>query len=482
MTMDDGALERAAFVPEPGSYRDGSAQVFYVGQRVLRGLDKAAAAEWEEFKVTQFFSQSQQDGRLVRTRELAGTEAGQLDAPLQRWPKILEHERVPFISYPYEWSFSMLRDAALLHLDLLEEALHEGFTTKDGTAFNVQWMGVRPVFLDIVSFERYRPGAPWAGYRQFCQLFLFPLMLRAYRKVPFQPWLRGHLDGVSPDDFRKLLSWRDCFRVGVLQHVLLHALLERNVSETSQSTQARLSRTGLGKAELALDIVRSTVRHLRKTVQRLKFNAVSTSWTGYVQDNSYSVADRELKARFVQSTVTEIKPALTWDLGCNTGEYSRLCADVGGYVIAIDADVSCIDRLYLALRAEGRTNILPLVGDLADSSPNMGWRGRERKGLVERGRPDLCLCLALLHHLVISHSLPMEEVLQWLAELRCPLVLEFVDREDPLATRLLHGRQDGCPEYSRQNFERGLRQLFDIEQCAELTDSHRTLYRVRPRA
>src|SRR5512133_1851854 len=203
-----------ASTPEPASFRDPEARVVYSASgEVLRELSPRAREDWDALERTRFFRRALEDGRIVATEELE--------------PGLLRHERLPFVSYPYEWPFEMLRDAALLQLSLLDDALAEGFVLKDGSPYNVQWRGSEPVFVDVGSFERLREGEPWAGYRQFCMLFLYPLMLQAYRGVPFQPWLRGAIDGITPAEANRLLSMRDRLRRGVLTHVVLHSRLER---------------------------------------------------------------------------------------------------------------------------------------------------------------------------------------------------------------------------------------------------------------
>jgi hypothetical protein len=160
-------------------------------------LGAAAADEWRAFAA----SALAQDRRIVATEDL-----GEAPPP---WAVLLRHERIPFVSYPYEWPFSLLKRAALLQLDLLTEAIGAGLILKDASPYNVQWNGASPVFIDVGSFERLREGEAWAGYRQFCQLQLYPLMLQAFRNVPYQPWLRGAIDGITPAEMRALLRLRD---------------------------------------------------------------------------------------------------------------------------------------------------------------------------------------------------------------------------------------------------------------------------------
>jgi hypothetical protein len=277
--------------------------------------------------------------------------------PEPPWEVTLRHERIPFVSYPYEWTFSMLQDAAILHLDLLLDALNEGMTMKDGYAFNVQWQGTRPVFIDVPSFERNPQGGPWAGYRQFCQTFLYPLLLQAHKDVPFRYWMRGSVNGLETRDVRNVMSTRDLLRAGVLKHVVLHGAMEARFTGKAQAVQSELR-------------------------------------DDYRQICNYTDADRGAKEAFVKQAAVETAPRLAWDLGANDGAYARLVAEHAGHVLAVDADELVVETLYRALRQERNTTILPLVMNLADASPGLGWRGRERKAFDQRDRPDLVLALA----------------------------------------------------------------------------------------
>lgn len=459
---------------EPGSYRDRDGRVFYDrGGGICRVLSDRALSEWEAVSRTQFFQTAMREGRVVHSERVEPVaENGQSAIP--GWAGVLAHARIPFVSYPYEWTFGMLKDAALLHLELLDAALVEDISLKDGTAYNIQWLGPRPVFIDVASFERLSPGQPWAGYRQFCQTFLFPLLLQAYRNVPFHPWLRGRLDGISPRECRNLMSLRDVFRRGVPAHVLLHAWLDgRHATKPIDVAQA-LPAAGFGK-----ELIRRNVASLARLIRGLHWNPPESTWSNYAEANSYAAADRRHKEEFVREVVQSQRWKLVWDLGCNTGNYSRIAAEYADGVVAFDADHLAVERLYRSLKGDSGSRaakILPLVTSVVDAAGGQGWRSAERKGIVDRGRPDLTLCLALVHHLVIGCGVPMPELIEWLAELKTNLVIEFVSKDDPMVRRLLNGRRDNYSDYEAGFFERLLQKHFQVVRSKTLESRTRTLY------
>jgi SAM-dependent methyltransferase len=385
---------------------------------------------------------------------------------------LLEHARVPFVSYPYEWTFSMLRDAAQLQLRLLRLALEEGLTLKDASPYNVQWRGAEPVFIDVGSFERAREGEPWAGYRQFCALYLYPLLLQAYKGVPFQPWLRGSLEGIEPAEARALFRGRDLLRRGVLTHIVLHSRLERRNADRSVRSELR-------EAGFKRELVVANVRRLERLVRRLEWRPRGSGWSAYGATTSYESEDAARKEAFVRAAAGE---GLVWDLGSNDGRFARIAAERADYVLALDGDAVVLDRLYRELREAGERRVQPLLVDLADPSPRRGWRCAERQTLEERGRPDFVLCLALLHHLAIARNVPLGELVDWLRALGAPLVVEFVDAADPQVQRLLAAKRPGTHgDYTRDRFESLLRAAFEVERTETLGSGTRTLYLARPR-
>lgn len=460
---------------EAGSFRDHDSRVFTTPDGVYRVLSGAALEDWRALAATELWRELLEEGRVV------ATEPAQLDA----LPDLLatdaagalRHDRVPFVSYPYEWPFSMLQDAALLQLELNRRALRADLTLKDASPYNVQWRGAAPIFIDIGSFERLRPSEPWAGYRQFCMLYLYPLMLQAYKDLPFHAVLRGSLDGIPPHDARAALSG-DRFRRGVLSNVVLHARLEARYADA----EGREVKRELGRAGFDSELLDTNFGKLHKLVRGLEWKAGETAWTGYGEDNSYDDAAAGRKAQFVREAAARRRSRLTWDVGCNDGSYSRIAADHADLVVAFDSDHATVDALYRRLREERRTDILALVMSVTDPSPNLGWRGLERASLERRGTPELALCLAVVHHVCITGNVPVRELLDWLRSLDTAVVVEFPDRGDAMVRRLLGAKRDGAnPDYDKAAFERALEERFDVERSEPVSET-RTLYEARPRA
>jgi SAM-dependent methyltransferase len=466
-----------AFDREPGSYRDRNSAVFYRNGEVFRGISAKALANWKRLTATRFFADFARRGSIVPTETVGEPNGGISEA----WAAVLRHERIPFVSYPYEWTFGMLKDAALLHLDLMLAALEEDFILKDSSPYNVQWHGARPVFIDIPSFEVLKQGQPWVGYRQFCELFLYPLMLMACKGVDFRPWLRGSIDGISAASLRPLLSPRDLLRPGVLMHVVAHDALQRRYSGSERNVGSALAQAGFDKALIVRNVL-----NLRKVVSRMVPKAGKTTgktaWSDYARTHSYGEADFEAKCAFVRNAASSRRWRRVWDLGCNTGTFSRIAAEHADDVVAMDGDWMAVEHLYQSQReCPGGGSILPLVIDLSDPSPGQGWRGTERKPLPERGRPDLTLCLALIHHLVISANIPMADFMRWLKGLGTALVIEFVGRDDEMAGTLLRNKDDQYDDYRTEVFEALLSEYFDVRDSRTLKGGKRSIYFALPR-
>jgi SAM-dependent methyltransferase len=347
---------------------------------------------------------------------------------------------------------------------------------KDSTPYNVQFNGARPVFIDVGAFERLREDELWTGYRQFCMLYLYPLLLQALHGVDFQPWLRGSVDGITPAQMRGLLSFRDRFRRGLTTSVFLHARLDRRDAAHGE-LKRELRRPGLGT-----QLILANARKMRKLVARLEWTPAESVWLTYGDRNTYTDHDARQKDEFVREVAASRPWSLAWDLGCNNGRHARIAAEGARHVVAIDADRGIVDLLYRDLRSAVDQSVLPLTMDIADPSPALGWRGRERKTLLERGRPDLVLALALVHHVTIGSNVPVKEFVDWLAELGGAVVVEFPTREDPMVQKLLAPKRERLhPDYERGFFERCLHEAFDVRRSQELASGTRTLYFVTPK-
>ena len=344
---------------DPASFRDPAARVLRHDGEILRYLTPTALRDWEALASKKFFEDCSSSGRIIATERTEPSPT--LPRP---WVAVLRHQTIPVVSYPYEWSFSMLQDAALLQLDLLLAALDEGMTLKDSTPFNVQWRGTQPVFIDIGSFKVAETGEPWAGYRQFCEMFLYPLLLQAYKDIPFHPWLRGSLEGVEAGHINNVMSLRDRLRPGVLTHVYLLSKIQSRYEGTQRDV-----RKDLRSAGFSAELVMRNVSRMRKTVERLQWSRGRSTWSEYAASNTYDQDDRDRKRKFVFKPRRDEPRPCVWDLGCNTGEYSRAVSEWAGQVVAVDADHLAVERLYRTLKDEHNTTILPLVGNLTDPSP-----------------------------------------------------------------------------------------------------------------
>jgi hypothetical protein len=476
--LGDTIQRQTSTRPEPGSFRDWDGRVFASDDVVLRSLSAQGLADWRRLASTELF------GRLVEAGELIGTspaDESELDDvrridPDGAWAGALRHERVPFVSYPYEWTFSMLQDAARLQLRLTAEALQEGLMLKDASPYNVQWRGVRPVFIDIGSFESLRPGEPWPGYRQFCMLYLYPLLLEAYRGLTFQSWLRGSPDGIRPEEFRALFARRDALRRGMLRHVFLLASLEGRNAGRGAEVRGELAAAGFD-----VRFVSANVERLAKLVDRLRSSTQRSAWEDYRSTCTYDEGDIAAKEDFVARVVGRTTRRLVWDLGCNDGRFSEIASTCSDLTLAIDSDPAVIDTIYRSLRAREGASILPLVMDVANPSPALGWRNSERATLVERGAPQLVLCLALVHHLSIAGNVPLREIVDWLRSFDCEVVVEFPHRDDPMVQRLIGAKRIGAhPDYYEETFAQLLRDACGVIDSVVLPSGKRTLYLMTP--
>ena len=450
----------------PASYRDAAGFVYRRSGVLYRQVNASFQDDFELFLSSGLYDELVNDGLLV---EHADAELANAAAPGAY--RVLRPRVVPFISYPYEWSFGQLRDAALLTLDLQARALRRGLTLRDASAFNVQFSRGRPVFIDTLSFGRYEEGRPWAAYRQFCEHFLGPLALMAGREPRLALLYRTFPDGIPLDIVSTLLGGRAFRSLGLWLHVRAHANAQRRFGNAGKEA----SRRTISKAALE-----RLVAHLRTTIEGLRWTPAGTTWADYEVEHNYSDAALSAKRALVAAHVAEVRPATVWDLGANAGLFSRIAADAGASVVSLDVDPAAVERHYARVRGSG-AEILPLVMDLRNPSPALGWAHRERMSLVERGRADLVLALALVHHLTLAGNVPLPHVASFLASVGRHAIVEFVPADDPQARRLLATRGEAPHDYSREAFETAFAEWFEIGEPEPVGDSGRLLYSMRLR-
>lgn len=453
---------------ETASFRDPASGVMRDGSRVLRYFDSTAAETFSALAAAGVLDDLVRRGAVIGWQTAAPADAQAVTALAPRAALVIEHPPLPFVSYAYEWPFEMLKAAALSTLDIQAAAFSAGFTLKDASPYNVQFLGTRPIFIDLGSFERHREGAPWAAYTQFCRLFLYPLLLDSLRGVPYHALLRSSLDGIDAARLGRLLRPRDKLRPSVFRDVVLQAWLERWAGAFEGRDE--LASVGIPKrAALRL------IARLRDAVGRLSSGLAPSHWSRYDETASYSADTRALKERAVAAAVGARSRPLVWDLGCNTGRFSLVAARSADHVVAVDADPAVVNSLARTT-FDGCANLLPLVVDVLDPSPDQGWAGAERLAFARRGRPDLVLCLGLLHHLVVHGQVPLGHVVSWLAGLAPDIVVEYVPPNDPGFQKLVRWRESPHHEYGVESLETALGTHFSSVARTELGPSGRVLY------
>ena len=456
--------------PHAASFRDPSGFVFVRDGILYRQVQHAYREHYDLLVSSGLLKKLVGDGLLVGHEECAAAPAS------PGAYKVLQPSAVDVISYPFEWSFGQLKDAALLTLRVQKRALAHGMTLKDATAYNVQYQGGRPIFIDTLSFEPYVEGQPWAAYGQFCQHFLAPLALMANVDVRLGGLLSTHLDGVPLDLASRLLPRRTWLRPGLAMHVHAHGAAQRryesgSAAQRAQPKQSKVSRRGL------IGIVDS----LERTILPLEWHPAGTEWADYEATHRYAEASQEDKRRLVKSWFDALIPVpeRIIDLGANAGSYSRLIAERGALVASVDGDPAAVELNYRRTCAETATTILPLLADFTNAPAGLGWNGEERASLFERVSADFALCLALIHHLAIGHNLPFDRIARWLARIAPRLIIEFVPKHDEQVQRLLASRVDVFRDYDAAAFQRAFERYFTIERRQAIAGSERTLYQMR---
>jgi len=448
-------------LPHPASFRDRSGHIFIREDTLLRQINHSYKEDYNFLINSGLYKTLVEKGMLIPHREIDNI------SPKPEAYKIIQPEHVPFISYPYEWCFSMLKDAALLTLTIQKAAMEFGMSLKDASAYNIQFVNGMPVLIDTLSFERHEEASPWVAYRQFCQHFLAPLCLMKYIDARIGQLMRVHLDGIPLDLASALLPFRTKFKFSIYTHIHLHSKYQRAYADKSPDTK----KTKMGRTALI-----GLIDSLESAIKGLEWNPPKTEWGDYYGFTNYSDDAFNLKKNMVEKYIDKINPSLVFDLGANTGEFSRLAGKKGIKVASFDIDPLAVEKNYLDCKSNSEKNILPLLLDLTNPSPALGWAHRERASFMERGPADMVLSLALIHHLAISNNLPFEKIAEFLSSLGKTLVIEFVPKDDPQVVRLLKTREDIFTDYNQKAFEKAFHRHFRILESSGIEASKRVLY------
>lgn len=448
---------------QPASFRDPSGFLFWRDGVLYRQINQSYSREYDALHSSGLYEALRKKGWLVAHEE---REVPPLEPTLAY--KVIAPTPLPFISYPYEWCFSQLQSAAVLTLKIQKLALKHGLSLKDASAYNIQFVDGRPLLIDTLSFGFYEEGRPWEAYRQFCQHFLAPLALMAHVDVRLSQLLRVHIDGIPLDLASRLLPWRTKLSLGLLSHIHAHAKAQTRYAdkEVAQDGNSR---------KITQQTLLGIIESLQGTVRKLAWEPAG-AWSDYYDKTNYSDTAATQKQTIVSRWVAESQPSMVWDLGGNTGVYSRLASQQGIPTLCFDIDPGAVELNQRQITAAKETNLLPLLLDLTNPSPSLGWAHEERDSLLGRKKADMVMALALIHHLVIGNNVPLARVAHFFSQLAPRLIIEFVPKSDSQVKKLLASRLDIFDDYTAEGFEAAFLTPFTLLEKQVVADSDRILY------
>ena len=450
----------------PSSFRDLSGFVYYKNGMLLRQINNSVADDYNDLMQSGLYDELVLKGYLLPHEEVSIEQSYNSEAMA-----VIQPDFVPFISYPYEWSFSQLKDAALTTINIQKIALDYNMSLKDASGFNIQFLQGSPILIDTLSFEKYKDGSPWIAYRQFCQHFLAPLALMALVDVRTQFLLRSYIDGLPLDLVSNLLPKKSYLNLGLLTHIHMHARMQNRYAKEYSTGGDLQNKMPKEKQRVLLD-------SLYNTVKALSWQSSGTEWAQYYNETNYSQKAFDNKHEFIKNSFLNIspKPKIVWDLGANNGEFSRFMNDYEVLSVAMDSDPAAVEQNYCLSKKEKNSFMLPLFMDLTNPSPALGWSSNERSSLLERGPADMVLALALVHHLSLSNNVPFYKLAEFFSQIGSWLVIEFIPKTDSQVKKLIHNRKDDLSWYNRHNFEKEFEKLFSVINKIKIKDSDRVIY------
>lgn len=453
----------------PSSFRDPAGFIFKRGNTMYRQINQAGREDFDFFMTCGLYDELVQKGLLVAHSQVK--QLSSLTADDRRYMIILP-QQIPFISYPYEWSFSQLKDAALLTLRMQRIAFKYGMILKDASAYNVQFIGKKPIHIDTLSFKKYVPGEPWDGYRQFCEHFLAPLAVARYTSYDILKILQSDLEGIPLGVACSLLPGHARLGKGLFAHLYLHNASQKRYEDAGAATAT------VSKRKVSTFALEGIMASLERTVKALRPPNQKTEWANYYTFTNYSDEAFQKKQKLVRDLLKKVSPTpkMVWDVGANNGEFSVLAAELGAYTLAFDIDPVAVGRNYNHRNETNDDRLLPLVQDCTNPSAAVGWLGRERESLFERGPADVVMALAIIHHLAIGRNVPLERVAEFLSEIGRYVIIEFVPKEDSKVQILLASRKDIFAEYDADHFESAMGMYFNLVEKKPIQHSKRTLY------
>ncbi|HQC63667.1 MAG TPA: hypothetical protein PK459_01045 [Anaerolineaceae bacterium] len=447
------------------SFRDPSGFVFKQDDEFHRQVNLAYKKDYDLLMSSGLYRQLSKAKALITHQELSLD----LSPLLEIAYKIIKPQQLGFISYPYEWCFNQYKDAAILTLSIARRALEYGISLKDASAYNIQFLDGRPIFIDTLSFEAYQEGLPWVAYKQFCQHFLAPLALMAKTDTRLSALMRNYIDGIPLDLASKLLPRSTKLNFGLATHIHFHAKSQEKYADQEISQEQV---TG----KMSKQAIYNLIDSLLSLVRSLSVKTITTEWADYYQDNNYTESSFEAKRDLVTDFIKAVNPKTVWDLGGNTGEFSRCASDLGIPTVSFDIDPGAVQQNYDIVKTNKEKFILPLVMDLTNPSPAIGWHNQERDSLIARGPVDLIMALALIHHMAIANNVPLREIARSFADLGKFLIIEFVPKQDSQVQRLLSSRLDIFPDYNPEGFKQAFLEYYTILNEQPVQGSERSLF------
>ncbi|MCX7835747.1 MAG: SAM-dependent methyltransferase [bacterium] len=451
---------------EPSSFRDPSGYIVQYRNHLYRKVRKCYQPHYDHLMSSGLYNRLVQENLLISHEEV---ELAELYEPEDY--KILQPFRVPFITYPYGWCFSQYKDAALTTLKIQELAIEYGMSLKDASAYNIQFYLGKPIFIDTLSFELFQVEKPWVAYRQFCQHFLSPLLLISKVDLRLGGLNRLFIDGIPIDLAQKLLPFSTKLRPSVYLHIQMHAKYQNKYADATDIQRAKQIRL-TKNSHLGL------VSNLRNVISHLRLPKEFTEWGDYYHHTNYTDRAIQFKynylERFSQQSIVES----VCDFGANNGYFSRIFSKRGILTIALDIDPLAIESCYLSSK-DSKENLYPMIIDLTNPDPSIGWHCEERQSIFERLHMDLGLALALIHHLTISNNIPFEKTAKMFSDACKQLIIEFVPKSDSKVKKLLATREDIFPHYDQNHFEQVYSNHFEILEKTAIPESERFLYWMR---
>ncbi|MDZ4786166.1 MAG: SAM-dependent methyltransferase [bacterium] len=452
-----------------GSFRDPSGRIIISNGEIRREICTSYKENFDQLISSGLHDQLVKENLLVAHREISLPPPAHLDLY-----KMIAPTPIPFISYPQEWSFSQIKDAALTTLKITEYALNKGMILKDASAYNIQFLKGSPILIDTLSFETYEDGKPWQAYKQFCQHFVAPLSLMSTSDVRLGKLALIFIDGIPLDLAAKLLPWKTKLSPRLLLHIHAHARAQKTYADKAEKVSKEIKSACVSKNAL-----RGLLDSLRLTIEGLKWNPKGTEWGNYYNETNYSENSFSKKEEIVNGFLKQISPKTVWDFGANAGEFSKIAALIAENVISFDVDYAAVEKNYILHTKKSFKNILPLVLDLTNPTPSYGWANRERMSLKDRGTPDVVMALALVHHMAIGNNIPLAELACFMSECAPYLIIEFVPKEDSQVQRMLASREDIFHDYNQSTFEKIFSQRFLIQGKSDVPGTKRSLYLMR---